>query len=139
MVWFPVSRLFDDRISLSRASLEAAITEAVKASPDCEAFVGVFVMPVEQESRFDANWSIKGIKFGRTDRDKSSKVLASVVEFMQREFSLSEGGIATASATQFAQSPKSVGDAASGEDLDARARPEQYPNEQQGGGPDPIK
>lgn len=106
--------MFDDRIALSRASLEAAITEAVKASPDCEAFVGVFVMPVKQKSRFDANWSIRGVKFGKTDRDKSSKVLAITVEFMQREFSLSEGGSVAASATQFAQIPEDVEDAASG-------------------------
>jgi hypothetical protein len=132
MVWFPVSKLFDDRISLSRASLEAAITEAVKASPDCESFVGVFVMPVKQESRFDANWSIKGVKFGRTDRDKSSKVLASIVEVMQREFSLSEGGSVTASATQFALGRKGVEDAASGTGENRIARA-------QGGGPDPIQ
>lgn len=141
MVSFPVSKLINDRISLSRASLEAAITEAVKASPDCEAFVGVFVMPVKQESRFHTNWSIKGVKFGTTDRDRSSKVLASIVEFMQREFSLSEGGNVAASASQFAQSPKDVEDAASwtAENQGARARPEHDPEKQQLGGPDPIK
>lgn len=106
--------MFDERIALSRASLEAAITEAVKASPDCEAFVGVFVMPVKQESRFDANWSIRGAKFGTTDRDKSRRVLANIVELMQREFSLSEGGSVAASATQFAQNPEGVEEAASG-------------------------
>ena len=31
MVWLPYSRLFDDRVLLSSASLELAITEAVKA------------------------------------------------------------------------------------------------------------
>jgi hypothetical protein len=98
--------------------LEAAITEAVKASPDCEAFVGVFVMPVKQESRFDANWSIRGVRFGRTDRGKSSQVLANIVEFMQGDFSLSEGGSVAASATQFGQIPDGVADAPSvtGED-----------------------
>ena len=75
---------------LSSASLESAITEAVKAESNCEAFVGVFVKPEVPKSRFEANWSIRGVKFGRADRDKSSEVLASIVERMQRSFRLSE-------------------------------------------------
>ena len=41
-------------------------------------------------------------------------MLANIVEFMQREFSLSEGGSVAASATQLAQNPEGVEDAASG-------------------------
>jgi hypothetical protein len=82
--------MFDDRVSQSRASLESAIAEAVKAEPGCQYFLGVFVMPEQPKSRSDANWSIRGVKFGRADRDKSNKVLASIVERMQREFRLSE-------------------------------------------------
>jgi hypothetical protein len=92
--------LSDNQVPQSRASLELAITEAVKAEPDCEAFVGVLVMPQEPKSRSDANWSIRGVKFGRANRDKSSKVLASIVERMQREFRLSEDSSAVTSATQ---------------------------------------
>jgi hypothetical protein len=105
MVWLPYSRLFDDRVLLSSASLELAITAAVKAESNCEAFVGVFVKQEEPKSRVEANWSIRGVKFGRADRDKSSKVLASIVERMQRAFRLSEDSRAVVSATQSKSNP----------------------------------
>jgi hypothetical protein len=116
MVRLRKPKLFDSPVSLSRASLESAITEAVKAEPDCEAFVGVVVMPEQPKSRSDANWSIKGVKFGRADRDKSSQVLASIVERMQREFRLSEDISAVASATQSEPKPCEVEVSASGTD-----------------------
>jgi hypothetical protein len=97
MVWLPFTKMFDDRVSRSCADLESAITEKVKAAPDCEAFVGVLIMPERPKSRFDANWSIRGVKFGRADRDKSNKVLANIVERMQREVRLSEDSSAAAS------------------------------------------
>jgi hypothetical protein len=108
MAWLTDSQLFDNLVLLSSASLELAITEAVKAEPGCEAFVSVFVKAEESKSCFDANWSIRGVKFGRADRDKSSKVLASIVERMQRELRLSEDSSAVASATQSAPKPSVV-------------------------------
>jgi hypothetical protein len=108
--------MFDSRVSRSRASLESAITEAVKAEPDCEAFVGVVVMPKKPKSRSDANWSIRGVKFGKANRDKSSQVLASIVERMQREFRLSEDSSIVASATQSEQKSCQVEVRASGTD-----------------------
>jgi hypothetical protein len=42
------------------------------------------------KSREDANWAIKGIRFGRADRDKCSAVLAFVVKKMQGEFELQQ-------------------------------------------------
>lgn len=81
----------DDRQPISRAPLESAITEAVKkAEPGCEAFLGVIVERQMQRSRLDANWGVKGVRFGRADRDKSSKALARIVERMQHEFGLSD-------------------------------------------------
>jgi hypothetical protein len=72
------------------------VTEAVKkAEPGCEAFVGVIVKPETPKSRFDANWATRGVKFGSTDRDKSSKAMASAVERMRREFRLSEDSSAS--------------------------------------------
>jgi len=97
MVWLPFSKLFDDRVSLSRASLESTITEAVRAEPGCEAFVGVLVGSEQPKSRFDANWSIRGVKFGRANRDRSYKTLASIVEHMQREFRLTKDSNVVAS------------------------------------------
>jgi hypothetical protein len=79
----------DDRSSVSRDRLQSAITEAVKqADPDCEAFVGVIVQRETPKARLDANWALKGVRFGKADRDKSRKALTTIVERMQREFVL---------------------------------------------------
>jgi hypothetical protein len=89
VAWFPINRLFDDRSLVSREHLQSAITEAVKKTePACEAFVGVIVRRETPKSRFDANWSVRGVRFGRADRDKASQALATIVERMRREFSL---------------------------------------------------
>jgi hypothetical protein len=82
---------FDDRSSVSRESLQSAITKAVKkAEPGCEAFAGVVIKRESPKSRFDANWAIRGVRFGRADRDKSGQALATIVERAQRYFSLAE-------------------------------------------------
>jgi hypothetical protein len=89
VIWLPKKRVFDERSSVSLKQLQSAITEAVKkADPACEAFAGVVVQRETTKSRQDANWTIKGIRFGRADRDKSSQALATIVQRMQREFSL---------------------------------------------------
>ena len=81
--------LSDDRSSVSRDRLQLAITEAVKkADPDCESFIGVIVQRETPEASLDANWAIRGVRFGKADRDKSSKALAAIVGRMQREFAL---------------------------------------------------
>jgi hypothetical protein len=79
----------DDRSSVSRTRLQSAITEAVKkADPDCEAFVGIIVQRETPKARLDANWAIRGVRYGNADRDKCSKALTMIVERMQREFIL---------------------------------------------------
>jgi hypothetical protein len=71
--------------------LEAAIGAAVKqAAPGCEAFVGVVVRRRKPGSRFDANWEIRGAKFGQADRMMANEALATIVERMQKEFRISE-------------------------------------------------
>jgi hypothetical protein len=93
VIWLPKALLFDSRVPVSRTLLQSAITDAVKkADPSCEDFVGVIVKRETPKSRFDANWAIRGIKFGRADRDKSSKAVAIVVRHMQQDFQLSEDG-----------------------------------------------
>jgi hypothetical protein len=89
VIWLPKKRMFDERCSVSLEQLQSAITEAVKkADPECEAFAGVIVQRETTKSRHDANWTIKGIRFGRADRDKSSQALVTIVQRMQREFRL---------------------------------------------------
>ena len=89
MAWLPKKQSSDDRSLVSRDRLQSAITEAVKkADPDCEAFVGVIVQREKPKARLDANWAIRGVRFGKADRDKCSKALTTIVERMQREFVL---------------------------------------------------
>ena len=78
----------DRRVSKTAEELESTITEAVKAAPGCEAFVGVIVQRTTPKSRMDANWELRGIKFGRVDRRIAKEVLTPIVERMQREFRL---------------------------------------------------
>jgi hypothetical protein len=71
--------------------LQLAIADAVKKSdPACEPFVGVIVQRTAPRSDIDANWAIRGIRYGAADRDKAQLALAAIVERMQHEFSLSD-------------------------------------------------
>ncbi len=87
MAWRPLRKL-DTRNVVSRKHLETAITAAVKS--DCDAFVGVIIQRAQPKSRMDPNWAVRGVRFGRADRDKVGKLLATVVERMQREFNLAD-------------------------------------------------
>jgi hypothetical protein len=80
-----------NRSPIGSTNLEAVITEAIKKRvPGCESFVGVIVEHTTPKSRFDANWALRGVKFGRVDREKANQAIATIVEGMQREFRLSD-------------------------------------------------
>jgi hypothetical protein len=86
----PKAKRDGDRSLIASTDLEAAITQAVRnEGPGCEAFVGVIVQQTKPKSRFDANWILRGVKYGRADRTKADEALATIVERMQREFKLS--------------------------------------------------
>jgi hypothetical protein len=86
-----MDRSVDNRNPISREAMQAAITEAVrKADPGCEPFVGVIVQRTKPTSRLEANWTVRGIMFGRADRNKASDAVTAIVERMQREFNLSD-------------------------------------------------
>jgi hypothetical protein len=78
----------DVRVSTTAEQLELMITEAVQAAPGCEAFVGVIVDRVTPKSRLDANWWLRGIRFGRMDRQIAREALTPIVERLQRKFRL---------------------------------------------------
>jgi hypothetical protein len=80
----------DTRVSKTAEELELMIREAVKAAPGCDAFVGVIIQRTKQKSREDANWELRGIRFGGMDRQIAREVLTPIVERMQREFRLPE-------------------------------------------------
>jgi hypothetical protein len=79
------------RSPIGSTQLEWAITEAVKKEgAGCEAIVGVIVQRTRPQSRFDANWAVRGVKFGKADRDKANEAVATIVERLQREFRLAD-------------------------------------------------
>jgi hypothetical protein len=80
----------DGRVSKTTEELELAITEAVKATPGCEDFVGVIVQRITPKSRLDATWELRGIKFGPTDRKLAREALTPIVERMQQEFRVAD-------------------------------------------------
>jgi hypothetical protein len=87
MQWWRKER----RVSMTTTELESAISEAVKkAAPGCEAFVGVIVRHETPKSHLDANWAIRGVRFGNADKKLANEILATVVERMKQEFLLSD-------------------------------------------------
>jgi len=84
------SRRKDHRVPIATAALQLAISEAIKATPDCEAFVGVIVEKTKSKSRLDANWSIRGIKFGKAPKEAVNQALTGIVQRLQQDFTLSE-------------------------------------------------
>jgi hypothetical protein len=87
----PPKKNWRDRVPIAAEELELAIADAVKkAAPGCEAFVGVIVQQTTPRSRFDTNWAIRGVKYGKAGREAVTGALATIVERMQQEFRLSE-------------------------------------------------
>jgi hypothetical protein len=79
------------RASIERKALEAAIAAEVKTSdPSCEGFAGVMLERSSALTSANANWAIKGIRFGRAERDKCATAIVSVVERMQRQYEVSD-------------------------------------------------
>ena len=79
------------RKAMTVAELERALADAVRAShPECEAFVAIVVEHIVPPWPDAANWAVKGIKFGKADRDRCSNVLSDLVAARQQEFDLSD-------------------------------------------------
>jgi hypothetical protein len=78
-----------DRASVLANTIETAIVAAVKQSdPLCEKFLTVWIEPQAQKSSDDANWRVKGVQFGKADREKSEAALAVIVERMRKKYEL---------------------------------------------------
>jgi hypothetical protein len=91
MATVDIAKQPDKRIAVSREHLESEITEAIKKSAaGCKGFVGVVIERLEPKSDADSNWAIRGVRFGKADRDKVGEVLSTVVDVLQREFTLAE-------------------------------------------------
>jgi hypothetical protein len=72
-------------------TLEVAIATAVRRSdPRCEPFIGVFIERRAPKSRDEANWAVKGIKFGKAKRENCNAALSVIIERLKREFEISD-------------------------------------------------
>jgi hypothetical protein len=81
----------DIRVAITVPELEHTITDAVrKTAPSCEPLVGVVVQKMHPKSRYEPNWTVRGIKFGKADRNAANGALTGVLEKMQKEFRVAE-------------------------------------------------
>ncbi len=86
-----LNRISSFREPVKCAILETAITNAVKRSNrNCEPFVGVFVERRAPKSPDEPNWAVKGVKFGRAEREQCNAVLSVIIERLKREFEISD-------------------------------------------------
>jgi hypothetical protein len=84
-------RSVSSREQIKCETLEAAIATAVKSSdPRCEPFIGVFIERRTPNSRDDANWAVRGVKFGKAERENCNTALSLIVERLKREFEVSD-------------------------------------------------
>jgi hypothetical protein len=79
----------DKRRSVSSTELQLEILQAVKAAPDCENLIDVFVQPTTPKSHLEPNWEVRGVRFGKADRKVANETLAAVVARLQRKFRVS--------------------------------------------------
>jgi hypothetical protein len=78
------------RKRITLAELEAALVEAVRArDAQCEGLVGIIVERASPASSAEANWAVKGVKYGKAKRERCDAALSVCVEEMQRQFEVS--------------------------------------------------
>jgi CspA family cold shock protein len=79
------------RAPISRAALELAIAEIVREDdPECNGLVGIIVERVVPRVPDGANWVVKGIRYGKVERDRCSAAISRCVEEAQHEFEISD-------------------------------------------------
>jgi hypothetical protein len=79
------------RTWIARAALESALAENVRGSdPRCEGLIEIIVERVVPVSPDGANWAVKGVKYGKAEREVCSTAISKVVEEGQREFEVSD-------------------------------------------------
>ena len=79
------------RTWIARAALESALAETVRASdPRCEGLIEIIVERVVPGSPDGANWAVKGVKYGKAEREPCSAAISKFVEESQSEFEVSD-------------------------------------------------
>jgi hypothetical protein len=72
---------------ITRTALQSAIVNAVRdTGAECEALIGVFVERIVPKSRGDVNWALKGVQYGKAEREKCAAAISVVVERLQHEY-----------------------------------------------------
>ena len=80
-----------DRKPMARADLEQSLADAVRSiAPQCQAFVGVIIERVVPQTADGANWVVKGVRYGRADRDQCEAALGMSLREKQLEYLLSD-------------------------------------------------
>lgn len=80
------------RKPITRAYLEQALADAVRSiDPGCQAFVGVIIERVAPKTAGGVNWAIKGVRYGKADRDRCEAALGMCLREKQLEYVLSDG------------------------------------------------
>ena len=84
-------RLVSPREQIKCVTLEVAIATAVKSSDrSCEAFIGVIIERRAPKSSDEANWALRGVKFGKAERENCNAALSVIVDRLKREFEISD-------------------------------------------------
>jgi CspA family cold shock protein len=79
------------RKPITQAELETALAEAVRAhDAHCEGLIAIIVERVRPTSPVGSNWRVKGVKYGKAERDRCEAALSICVEKMQREIEISD-------------------------------------------------
>ena len=79
------------RTPMSRSALEQTLAEMIRASDQrCKGLIEIFVERIVPVSRESANWAVKGVKYGKADREKCSAAIVRCVEKGQLEFEVSD-------------------------------------------------
>lgn len=79
------------RTWIARAALESALAETVRGSDSrCEGLIEIIVERVVPGSPDGANWAVKGVKYGKAEREPCSAAISKFVEESQSEFEVSD-------------------------------------------------
>jgi hypothetical protein len=76
---------------IPRAALERTLAERIRASDQkCEGFLEIFVERVVPVSHGSANWTVKGVRYGKAMRDQCNIAMTCCFEESQLEFEISD-------------------------------------------------
>jgi cold shock CspA family protein len=79
------------RTWIARADLESVLAESVRGSdPQCKSLIAIMVERVVPTSSDGANWAVKGVRYGKAERDVCAAAVSRFVEEGQREYEVSD-------------------------------------------------